>query len=375
MSKLKHPTILSAIRSMSASAAPFFGVKSSKAPLFELEAAAEKNPVAVVREMIRGTQAAAATAEAKRGVPNIQRIDMAMLPSGTDALLVKANVLITGRAMTLETVNDSEFSKAHTEFMQLVAETGGIRQLAERFVMNALNGSILFRNRIGANVRCAVRISDVGQVEVREDQLAPGLRLSLSDILDEKVRGDTACLVDAVAGALANKRAAVTLDVRAYVEMGEGQEVFPSQEMVMNQAEGEGRILARMPRNDGLQQAALHGRKVLCAIKMVDTWYGKDVLKALPIEPYGVDQAAQQALRSGKSDFYSLMVSMPQLIEELRKGVVSDETLFVAAVFMRGGVFSKKEKEKAEKDESEGSAKTSKTSKRSSSKANAATAD
>lgn len=338
--KLTHPSLLSVIRAMNASVAPFFGVAATNAPLFDIPAEA-MSPVLVTRETVRGTQAAAATAEAKRGVPNIQEVDFAALPPNTSALLVRANVLVTAKGVQLETVNDAEFAAAHQEFVTRFKEAGGYALLAERFVMNMLNGSMLFRNRVGQNIRAAVKAEDL-VVEVAQATLAGGLRLAYADIQDESIRSKAQQLGEMLANALTGASSSLRLDVLQYVEMGEGQEVYPSQEMVKDQDKGQGRVLAEVVRADKVPQAAFHGRKILNAIKTIDTWYAPDAYKALPIEPFGVDQSAQAALREKGQDFYSLMVRMADLTEQLREGKVSPESLFVASVFLRGGVFSKK---------------------------------
>lgn len=350
--KLNHPSILSVVRSMSASATPFYGTTSTDAPLFSIGAKALV-PVIVVREGLRGTQAAAATPLEKRGLPNPQRVDFTTLPIGQDALLIEGNLLVNGKCNVLETSNDEAFTKAHAEFMECFAAAGGMRVLAERFVMNMLNGSVLFRNRLGMNVRCAARIAGDNDsvVEVRESQLAKGLRLSISDILCDQTRARAEALAQRIENALAGRTETIRVDLRAYVEMGEGQEVFPSQEMASNKEDGEGRILARAPSNGEVDNhAVFHGRKVLNAIKTVDTWYAANPIKALPLEPYGVDQSAQNALRSTKIDFYTLMLKMPALVDDLKAGNLSGDALFVGGVFIRGGVFSKKS-EKSEKTE------------------------
>lgn len=344
MSKLSHPSLLSVIRSHNVSAFPFFGVKPTADRLFSLSSEA-LHPVLVTRETVRGTQAAAATAEAKRGVPNVQAVDFARLPAGTGALLIEGNVLVTNHGTVLETCNEATFAQAHAEFIGAFGAAGGVRLLAERYVMNLLNGSILFRNRIGLNIRCAVQADGI-EVELAEHAIQPGVRLSLSDIVDESVRVSAERLVDAYASALRGDRSPLLLKVRAYAEMDVEQEVYPSQEFVQDQDKGQGRCLARAARQDGLAQTAFHGRKVGNALRTIDTWY-PNALKALPVEPFGVDQSAQAALRGGKTDFYNLMLRMPELTQTLRDGAVTDEALFVAAVFVRGGVFSKSSKKEA----------------------------
>lgn len=346
MSKINHPSVLSVIRAHNVSAFPFYALAPTEIELLSVDLN-KATPVLITRETVRATQSAAKTPEAKRGLSNIQQLDFARLPAETGALLIAGNVLVT-KGTSLEICNEEPFSAAHKSFVENFANAGGYYQLAERYVMNLLNGSILFRNRIGFNVRAAVECENV-RVEVPESGLKSGLRLSLSDIQDSDIRAKAEAVVSIYADALSGKRGPVKLEVRAYAEFGVEQEVYPSQEFVQNQADGQGRVLAQAARQDKLPQAAFHGRKVGNALRSIDTWY-PGAFKALPVEPYGVDQNAQAHLRKTKSDFYALVVKLPEFTEQLARGVIGDEALFVAAVFARGGVFSKKS-EKAESEE------------------------
>lgn len=339
MTKIAHPSMLSFIRSINPSAFGFFGVNSTDAGLFSLADDALE-PVRIVRETLRGTQAAAATKEKDRGVPNIQRIDFARLPHGKDALLVDGNVLVTADSITAHTCNDLQFQSVHGEFTAAFVKAGGMKKLAERYVLNLLNGAILFRNQLGGNIRCAVQADNLTVEVSRDTDLAAGVALTLDDVIVKATRNDVEKLVSLVEAALSGARAVLHLAVRAYAEFGYGQEVYPSQEFAEDQAKGEGRVLARTARND-IDQAAFHGRKVGNAIRTIDNWY-PNAVKPLPVEPYAPDQTTQTAMRGTKVDFYSLMLQMPAMTEALNKGEVSNDALYIAAVFIRGGVFSKK---------------------------------
>lgn len=341
MANLKHPAMLSFTRSISASVFPFYAMSGAADNLLALDLET-LTPVRVVRETVRGTQAAAATQEAARGVPNIQRVDFAYLPPAKDTLVVAGTILFTPNSITPENSNSLEFNAAHETFVQSFKEAGGYKALAERFVMNTLNGSFMWRNRIGFDLTAAVQVKGAPEVavQIRRDDLVPGLMLTLDAILSEELREKARAVVEAVAAALSGDTHGVDLDVRASVRMGAEQEVFPSQEMVLDKGKGEGRTLARSGRTD-IEQAAFHGRKVSVAVKTIDTWY-EGAVKPLPVEPYGVDQQTQSACRKGKETFYAHMLRLPELTEGIKKNGLSPDALYTAAVFVRGGVFSKK---------------------------------
>jgi CRISPR-associated protein Csy3 len=339
--KLAHPAMLSFTRSISASVFPFYAMNGSTDNLLALDLAT-LTPVRVVRETVRGTQAAAATQENARGVPNIQRVDFAYLPPAKDTLVVAGTVLFTPNSVAPENSNSLEFNAAHSAFTQSFKDAGGYKALAERFVMNALNGSFMWRNRIGFDLTTAIQVkgSPDLSVQIRREDLVAGLMLSLNDIQAKKAHEKASAIVDAVAAALAGDTHGVELEVRASVRMGAEQEVFPSQEMVLDKGKGEGRTLARSGRTD-IEQAAFHGRKVSVALKTIDTWY-TGAVKPLPVEPYGVDQQTQSTCRKGKETFYDYLLRLPELTEGLKKNGLSSDALYTAAVFVRGGVFSKK---------------------------------
>jgi len=278
-------------------------------------------------------------------------MDFARLPANTGAMLISGSVLVTAHSRKLEISNEAWFTKAHQEFITAFAREEGYDVLAERYVMNMLNGSILFRNRIGFGVRCALSCEGT-IVEVAESDLQAGYRLSLADIIDPAIRESVRSVVAVYAKALSGERGPLVIQLRAYVEMGVEQDVYPSQEFAeesKSKEEGKiSRVLAQALRSDGIRQAAFHGRKISNAIRTIDTWY-PNASKALPIEPYAVDQSAQNYLRTAKVDFYAYMMQLPVLTAELNEGNLSDAALFTAACFIRGGVFSKA-KTKAAKD-------------------------
>lgn len=337
MKKLEHPSLLSFTRSHNVSVFPFYGAPSGENSLFQLSSL---QPVILSRETIRGSQAAAVTKEKDRGVPNIQRVDFASLPHGTDMLVVEGNLRVAAEALKPNACNDKKFEAALQEFIAAFDNAGGFRELAERYVMSLVNGSILFRNQLGANIRVALRYGEKALEVSRDRDLSPGVALTLDCVANPVVKEELAELVDAYAAALAGKRSVLFLEVRAAAVFGEGQEVYPSQEFAENQDKGEGRVLARAPRVDILQ-AAFHGRKVANALRTIDTWY-PNATKPLPVEPFAPDQSTQTAMRGDKSDFYSLLLQMPEMTAQLQGGDVTSNSLFVVAVLIRGGVFSKK---------------------------------
>ena len=125
------------------------------------------------------------------------------------------------------------------------------------------------------------------------------------------------------------------LRVEAYVRLGEGQEIFPSQELVLD-GSGNSKKSKFLYQVDG--QAAMHSQKIGNAIRTIDTWYPEaDTFGPIAIEPYGSVTSRGAAYRQpkAKEDFYNL----------LDKWVLKDEAPsvgnqhYVMGVLIRGGVF------------------------------------
>jgi CRISPR-associated protein Csy3 len=126
----------------------------------------------------------------------------------------------------------------------------------------------------------------------------------------------------------------VLLQVTAFVRIGGGQGVFPSQELILDKA--------KTSKSKTLYQvnniAGMHSQKVGNALRSIDTWYGDaDDNGPVPVEPYGSVTAQGKAYRkpTDKMDFYSLLDGW--LIKD--QAPATEQQHFVMATLVRGGVF------------------------------------
>jgi CRISPR-associated protein Csy3 len=126
----------------------------------------------------------------------------------------------------------------------------------------------------------------------------------------------------------------VLLGVTAYVRIGAGQEVFPSQELILDRGKGDkSKTLYSV---NGI--AGIHSQKLGNALRTVDTWYPEaGDLGPIAVEPYGSVTTEGRAYRQpkAKADFYNLLDNW------LLKDKVPSEgdQHFVMATLIRGGVF------------------------------------
>ena len=134
----------------------------------------------------------------------------------------------------------------------------------------------------------------------------------------------------------------VLLQVTAFVRMGPGQEVYPSQELILDQK-------AQKTDDDTLVKksktlyvvngvAGMHSQKLGNAIRTIDTWYsGAADNGPIAVEPYGSVTTQGKAYRQpkAKEDFYTLFDNW------VTKGQVPpvEQQHFVMATLIRGGVF------------------------------------
>ena len=184
----------------------------------------------------------------------------------------------------------------------------------------------MWRNRVGAqNIKVIVKHSTLSS-SLEFDAYDFSLKSTSSEEASVKT---LAHLIKAGLGGDEN----TLLNVSAYVNLGEGQRVWPSQEMVLNSPKGEkSRHLFNL---NG--KAAMHCEKIGNALRTIDDWY-PDATAPIAIEAYGSVTQRGVAYRSSKNDFKTL------LLKWLNGGDVSNEDKhFVVAMIIRGGVFGEGE--------------------------------
>ncbi len=266
--------------------------------------------------------------------PNLQTVDVATLPVEADTLKVQFTLRVLAGAGTPSACNSAAYRTRLLGAVNDYVGQHGFIELANRYAANLANGRFLWRNRIGAeSVQVEVaqlRNGRPGQVW-SFDALTQNLR-ALNE-LDENVTALGGLIAEGLAG-----RRHVLLQVTAYVRLGCGQEVFPSQELILDKSAGKkSRTLYCVQ-----DVAAIHSQKIGNAVRTIDTWYeGAQELGPIAVEPYGSVTTHGKAYRqprqkdNPKPDFYTL------LDDWLLKDRVPplEQQHFVMAVLIRGGVF------------------------------------
>lgn len=341
---LKTASVLAFERKLDPSDAVFFSGKWSTRDQSDAWA-----PIPVREKSVRGTisnrlktkDADPAKLDAAIQNPNLQTVDVAALPADADTLRVGFTLRVLTGVGVPSACNDAQYQDKLRATVQGYVEAHGLSALAARYAANLANGRFLWRNRLGAE-----------QVEVQIARLKDGQPAQqwTFDALAFPLRGfDTpadqqaalAELTQVIADGLRGA-AHVLLRVRAFVRLGDGQEVFPSQELILDK--GQSKKSRTLYQVEGI--AGVHSQKIGNALRTIDTWYGEAVTQQGPIavEPYGSVTTLGKAFRAPanqKRDFYNLLDDW--LIKDKVPEV--EQQHFVIATLIRGGVFGDAGKE------------------------------
>lgn len=296
-------------------------------------------PVVIQTKSVRGTisnrlktkDRDPAKLDASIQAPNLQTVDVASLPSDADTLKVRFTLRVLGGAGIPSACNDTAYQAKLLATVNGYVESQGFAELGKRYAANLANGRFLWRNRVGAE-RIEVRINHLRDGEALQSWTFDSLSLSLRDFSSNpQIDSLGALIADGLAG-----KGHVLLEVNAFARIGDGQEVFPSQELILDKGDKKGAKSKTLYQVRGV--AAIHSQKIGNALRTIDTWYpDADGLGPIAVEPYGSVTSQGKAYRQPKDklDFYSL----------LDNWVLNDETPpveqqhYVIANLIRGGVF------------------------------------
>ncbi|WP_127958205.1 type I-F CRISPR-associated protein Csy3 [Serratia microhaemolytica] len=264
---------------------------------------------------------------------NLQRVDVATLPFTADTLKLSFTLRILGNLAQPSACNDPDYQQLLSNTINDYLNQQQLAELAARYAENLANGRFLWRNRVGAEA-VEVRISDMEAGNRRQQWCFNALDFTLRGF--STPAGDLAKLAAVIQQGLLGQ-SFVLLKVEAFVRLGNGQEVFPSQELVLDQGNSkEGKKSKFLYAVEGV--AAMHSQKIGNALRTIDTWYpGAEQLGPIAVEPYGSVTNRGTAYRQPKEklDFYNLLDSwvlkgkQPEL----------EQQHYVIATLIRGGVF------------------------------------
>lgn len=303
-------------------------------------------PVPVREKSVRGTisnrlkanKPDPAKLDAQIQNPNLQTVDVAALPADQDTLMCRFTLKVLGGTGTPSACNSAPYQEKLQTIVRGYVENHGFSTLARRYAQNIANARFLWRNRMAAEA-----------VEIRVDRREEGetSRSWTFDALPIPLRGFTAEghaeralgeLADVIRQGLSGE-SFVLLEVTAFARMGAGQEVFPSQELILDRDQHKkSKTLYTV---DGV--AGIHSQKLGNALRTIDTWYPRAAehgVGPIAVEPYGSVTTQGTAFRQPreKADFYTLLDNWILKDQEPPE----EQQHFVLATIVRGGVFGEK---------------------------------
>ena len=326
MTKLTTPSVLAFESKLACSDALMFAgswQQRDNVDAWQAVPVIEKAVRGTISNRVKGAKASKIDAEIEKANP--QTVDNAALPFDADTLKLQFTLRVLGDLSIPSTCNNPDYQTALASVIRQYVESNGFGVVAYRYAANLANGRFLWRNRVGA---------EAVEVRISHDQkqwVFDAHALSLKAFDDQNQALDE--IASIIEQGLMGKKA-ILLKIEAFSQLGDGQTVFPSQELVMNSGSGDkSKYLYQL---DG--QAAMHSQKVGNALRTIDTWYPQaEEFGPIAIEPYGSVTNRGVAYRKPKekTDFYNLLDNW--LLKD--KAPELEQQHYVMAMLIRGGVF------------------------------------
>lgn len=307
-------------------------------------------PIAVREKSVRGTISNRLKTKDQDPVkldaaiesPNLQTVDVAALPAHADTLKVSFTLRILGGTGTPSACNNAAYQAKLQATVKGYTDGQGFGELSRRYAHNLANARFLWRNRVGAE-QVLVRVDHLvggrsAQQWVFDALTLPMRSFDLTNATDAQ-RAALQSLSDVIMGGLSGTHH-VLLQVTAFARLGFGQEVYPSQELILDKGNSKkSKTLYTV-----LDVAGIHSQKIGNALRSIDTWHPDvEELGPIAVEPYGSVTTLGKACRkpSDKLDFYTLLDGW--LLKDKVPPV--EQQHFVMATLVRGGVFGDAGKE------------------------------
>ncbi|WP_422133889.1 type I-F CRISPR-associated protein Csy3 [Endozoicomonas sp. ALD040] len=339
MTKLATASVLAFERNLDISDAVFSQFNS------QLEHPQE-TVIAVRTKSIRGTisnrlknkdASDPAKLDAKIQVPNLQTVDVAMLNSDNDTLKINFSCKVIPFDGTPSVCNNQHYQAKVKSIVAHYIHEHGVEELARRYATNILNARWLWRNRLGSE---SVSVTVRCKIDGTEKRVTIGSARQLSLQTFDHKSNEIATVAKWIASGLRDEHF-ILLNVEAHACLGFGQEVYPSQELVLDTGKTKSKELYIV--NETTCQTGMHSQKIGNAIRTIDTWYSDDAMMPIAVEPYGSVTTLGEAFRQPKEkkDFYSLFDNW--VLKDKKPSV--EQQHYVMAILIRGGVFGESGKE------------------------------
>lgn len=300
------------------------------------------SPISIQKKYVRGTTSNRlknaivsdpVKLDAEIQNPNLHRIEVASLPFDSDTLKVQFTLRVLGNLAFPSACNDQAYQAVLTEKIESYIETYKFEELAARYAENIANGRFLWRNRVGCEA-VEVHVKHIKSQKLESSWVFDAKNFNLRKFTNPSELAPLAAVIrEGLSG-----DSYTFLEVDAFARLGAGQEVFPSQELVLTggRDNSKSKYLYQVK-----EVAAIHSQKIGNALRTIDTWYpGADKLGPIAVEPFGSVTNRGTAYRQPreKMDFYTLLDGW--VINDKVPAV--EQQHYVIAGLIRGGVFGEK---------------------------------
>jgi len=307
------------------------------------------NPVKIEEKSVRGTKShwqASGSEEHKDHAKflqdiaqaNPQTVDNAALPFDVDTLKVSWTLRVLGNLKQSSACNDPKYDEKLSKLVESYGKESQFNELAKRYAINIANGRFLWRNRIGAEeVKILVYLE--GEKKPLEFS-AYDFELSDLDSNNENINNLLSVIKQGLSDNTGKKF--TFIKIVAFSKLGNGQQVYPSQDMNMEKSE-KGKVLYKLNTGADNEIAAMHAQKIGNAIRTIDNWHSQaNKSGPIAIEPYGSVTVRGQAYRPlNNGSFYKVLENWMN-----DKEPTDSEKHYMIATLIRGGVFSGEKKKK-----------------------------
>ncbi len=310
----------------------------------------QATPLSLQEKSVRGTisnrlkaavQKDPAKLNAEVEKANLQRVDACALGQEQDTLKLHFTLKVLGGLAQPSACNNAQFKQSYSAAVKQYIEKHGCLELAKRYATNLANARFLWRNRVGAE-EIEVQIKALNK-NAEQTWTFDATELSIRHFDHQNEQIDS--LADCIAQALSSETEHLMLQVDCYAKVGKAQEVYPSEELVLDKGNSKTKKSKILYAVD--EHAAMHSQKIGNALRSIDTWYPdygseEQSAGAIAIEPYGAVTNLGKAFRTpkDKQDFYSFFDKWARG-EELQR---EEDEHYVVAVLVRGGVFGESDK-------------------------------
>ena len=269
---------------------------------------------------------------------NLQTVDSCGLSMEQDTLKLSFTLKVLSGIEVPSACNDEAYLAKYKEIVKNYINDYSFSELGKRYACNIANARTLWRNRVGAE-----QIEVIVKIENEEKTFKfNAFNYKLSEFQSDSQIDELGTLI---AETLSGKKEYLLLDIDVYAQVGFAQDVYPSEELVLDKGNDKNKKSKILYSIDGI--AAMHSQKIGNAIRSIDTWYPDEENSAnkmpIAVEPYGAVTNMGKAYRkpTQKADFFTLFDSYVDK-KELEK---PEDKHYVMAVLVRGGVFGESEKE------------------------------